>query len=155
MPPHSLIIIMNTTMGRNIIVAEPLDYSNHISKIPLNVGWYNNCVLPSTYTLGFFANSTNRRLQQTTKKKKKKVPATLARAHHIPASTSNVAADANEKHQPLELAALVTVVRKGEKMLNITEDTMLNWLSQYDHHKHKGVVLQLVSTQVHPSKLAA
>ncbi|PRQ28947.1 putative linoleate 13S-lipoxygenase [Rosa chinensis] len=84
----------------------------------------------------------------------------------LAAGSGDVAVDAaseNAKRQPalpLELIALVTVKRKSENKLNTMKDMMLRLLGNYaspngqgDHHNHKGVVLQLVSTQIHTKEM--
>ncbi|PRQ28946.1 putative linoleate 13S-lipoxygenase [Rosa chinensis] len=73
------------------------------------------------------------------------------------------AASENVKQQPavtLELTALVTVKRKSENKLNTMKEMMLRRFGNYashnghgDHHNHKGVVLQLVSTQIHTKEM--
>lgn len=133
-------------MARNIMgafVVEPVD-SNHISKLPLNIGGYKTYMLPSSSTINFFCSTKRRRWQQS---EEKKVAAT---------TNSTAVATENKKQQPtvpLELTALITVARKSENKINIMKDMLPKWLDGHDdHHSHKGVVLQLVSTQIHTSK---
>lgn len=132
-------------MARNIMGAfavEPVD-SNHISKLPLKIGGYKTYMLPSSSTINFFCSTKRRRWQQSEEKK-------------VAATNSTAVATENKKQQPavpLELTALITVARKSENKLNIMKDMLPKWLDGHDdHHSHKGVVLQLVSTQIHTSK---
>lgn len=109
----------------------------------MNIGGYKTYMIPSSSNINIFCSTKRRRWKQS---EKKKVAATISTA---------VAAE-NKKQQPavpLELTALITVARKSENKLNIMKDMLPKWLGGHDdHHNHKGVVLQLVSTQIHTSK---